>query len=64
MQENEGVMSRRSGNSRKTKSSSSSSSSKSIKSGKSIKEQAINEKMKLGELEALASFRKNKKQRS
>ena len=57
-------MSRRSGNSRKTKSSSSSSSSKSIKSGKSIKEQAIDEKMKLGELEALASFRKNKKQRS
>ena len=63
--ENEEVMSRRSGSSRKTKSSSSSSSSKSRKSGKSIKEQVIIEKMKLVELEALASFRENnKKQRS
>ena len=65
LQENEEVMSRRSGSSRKTKSSSSSSSSKSRKSGKSIKEQVIIEKMKLVELEALASFRENnKKQRS
>ena len=50
LQENEEVMSRRSGSSRKTKSSSSSSSSKSRKSGKSIKEQVVNEKMKLAEL--------------
>ena len=54
-------MSRRSGSSRKTKSSSSSSSSKSRKSEKSIKEQVINEKMELAELEALASFRKQQK---
>ena len=56
LQENKNVISRRSGNSRKTKSSSSS--SESIKPGKWIKEQVINEKMKLAELEALASFRK------
>ena len=56
MQENKNVISRRSENSRKTKSSSSS--SESIKPGKWIKEQVINEKMKLAELEALASFRK------
>ena len=61
LQENERVMSRRSGSSRKTKSSSSSSSSKSRKSGKSIKQQVINEKMKLAELEALASFKKQQK---
>ena len=54
-------MSRRSGSSRKTKSSSSSSSSKSRKSEKSIKEQVINKKMELAELEALASFRKQQK---
>ena len=47
LRENEEVMSRRSGSSRKTKSSSSSSSSKSRKPGKSIKEQIIYEKMKL-----------------
>ena len=58
LREFEEVMSRRYGSSRKTKSSSSSSSSKPRKSGKSIKEQVINEKMKLAELEALASFRK------
>ena len=56
LRENEEVMSRRSRSSRKTKSSSSSSSSKSRKSGKSIKEQVINEDMKLAELEF--SFRK------
>ena len=50
-------MSRRSRCSRKTKSSSSSSRSKSKKSGKLIKEQVINQKMRLAELEALASFR-------
>ena len=61
LRENEEVLSRRSGSSRKTKSSSSSSSSKSRKSGKSIKEQVINEKMKLAELEALASFREQQK---
>ena len=61
LQENEEVMSRRSRSSRKTKSSSSSSSSKSRKSGKSIKQQVINEKMKLAELEALASFKKQQK---
>ena len=61
LQENEEVMSRRSGISRKTKSSSSSSSSKSRKSGKSIKQQVINEKMKLAELEALVSFKKQQK---
>ena len=61
LQENEKVMSRRSGSSRKTKSSSSSSSSKSRKSGKSIKQQVINEKMKLAELEALVSFKKQQK---
>ena len=62
LQENERIMSRRSGSSRKTKSSSSSSSSKSRKSGKSIKQQqVINEKMKLAELEALASFKKQQK---
>ena len=55
-------MSRRSGSSRKTKLSNSSASSKSRKSGKSIKEQVVNEKMKLAELEALASFRKQQKQ--
>ena len=57
LRENEEVLSRRSGSSRKTKSSSSSSISKSRKSGKSIKEQVINEKMK----EALASFRTQQK---
>ena len=57
-QENEEVMSRRSGSSRKTKSSSSSSSFKSRKSGKSINKHVINEKMKLADLEVLASFRK------
>ena len=61
LQENERVMSRRSGSSRKTKSSSSSSSSQSRKSGKSIKQQVINEKMKLAELEALVSFKKQQK---
>ena len=61
LQENEEVMSRRSRSSRKTKSSSSSSSSKSRKSGKSIKDQVVNEKMELAELEALASFRKQQK---
>ena len=61
LQENERIMSRRSGSSRKTKSSSSSSSSKSRKSGKSIKQQVINEKMKLAELEALVSFKKQQK---
>ena len=61
LQENEEVMSRRSRSSRKTKSSSSSSSSKSRKSGKSIKQQVINEKMKLAELEALVSFKKQQK---
>ena len=61
LRENEEVMSRRSGSSRKTKSSSSSSSSKSRKSGKSIEEQVVNEKMKLAEIEALASFRKQQK---
>ena len=61
MQENEEVVSRRSGSSRKPKSSISGSSSKSKKSRKSIKEQVINEKMKLAELEALASFRKQQK---
>ena len=54
-------MSRRSGSSRKTKLSNSSASSKSRKSRKSIKEQVMNEKMKLAELEALASFRKQQK---
>ena len=44
LRENEEVMSRRSGSSRKTKSSSSSSTCKSRKSGKLIKEQVINEK--------------------
>ena len=53
-------MSRRSGSSKKMKLCSSSSSSKSRKSGKSIKEQVINEKMKLTELEAPASFREQK----
>ena len=48
-------MSRGSGSSRKTKSLSSSSSSKSRMSGKPIKEQVNNEKVKLAELEALAS---------
>ena len=61
LRENEEVMSRRSESSRKAKSSSSSFSSKSRKSGKSIKEQVINEKMKLAELEALASFREQQK---
>ena len=60
-QENEEVISRRSGSSRKTKSSSSSSSSKSRKYGKPINEQVINKKMKLAELEALVSFRKQQK---
>ena len=59
--ENEEAMSRRSRSSRKTKSSISSSSSKTRKSGKAIKEQVINENMKLAELEALASFRKQQK---
>ena len=58
LRENAEVTSRRSGSSRKTKSSSSSSSSNSRRTGKSIKEQVFNEKMKLSELEALASFRK------
>ena len=53
-------MSKRSGSSRKTKSSSGSS-SKSRSPRKSIKEQVINEKMKLAELEALASCRKQHK---
>ena len=61
LRENEEVMSRRSGSSRETKSSSSSSSSKSKKSGKSFKKQVINEKMKLAELESLASSRKQQK---
>ena len=61
LRENGEVMSRTSGSSRKTKSLSSSASSKSRKSGKSIKEQVINEKMKLAELEALASFRERQK---
>ena len=60
LQENEEVMSKRSGSSRKTKSSSGSS-SKSRSLRKSIKEQVINEKMKLAELEALASCRKQHK---
>ena len=50
-------MSRRSRCSRKTKSSSSSSRSKSRESRKLIKDQVINQKMKLAELEALSSFR-------
>ena len=54
-------MSRRFGSSRKTKSPSSSSSCKSRNSGKSIKDQVINEKMKLAKLQALASFRKQQK---
>ena len=61
MWENEEVMSRGSGSSRKTKSSSSSSSSKSRMSGKPIKEQVNNEKVKLAELEALASSWKQQK---
>ena len=61
LRENEEVMSRRSGSSRKAKSSTSSSSSKSRKSGKSIREQVITEKMKLAQLEALASFRNQQK---
>ena len=61
LQENEEVLSRRSVSFRKKKSSSSSSSSTSRKSGKSIKEQLINEKIKLAELEALASFKKQHK---
>ena len=60
LQENEEVMSKRSGSSRKTKSSSGSS-SESRSPRKSIKEQVINEKMKLAELEALASCRKQHK---
>ena len=54
-------MSRRSGSSKKTKSSISSSSPKSIKSGRSIKDQVIREKMKLAELDALATFREHQK---
>ena len=54
-------MSRRSGSSKKTKSSSSSSSPKSIKSGKSIKDQFIHEKMKIAEVEAIATFREQQK---
>ena len=60
LQENEEVMSKRSGSSRKTKSSSGSSST-SRSPRKSIKEQVINQKMKLAELEALASCRKQHK---
>ena len=52
------LQSRRSGSSKKIKLLSSSSSSQSRKSGKSIKEQVINEKMKLSEWEELASSRK------
>ena len=54
-------MSRRSRGSRKAESSSSISSSKPRKSGKSIKKQVVNEKMKLAQLEELASFRKQQK---
>ena len=54
-------MLRRSGSSKKIKSSSSNSSPKSIKSGKSIKDQFIHEKMKIAELEALATFREHQK---
>ena len=54
-------MSRRSGSSKKTKSSISSSSPKSIKSGRSIKDQVIREKMKLAELDVLATFREHQK---
>ena len=63
LQENEEVISRRSGCSRKTKlpGSKSISKSKCRSSGKSIKEQDINEKMKLAKLEALASFRQQQK---
>ena len=50
LRENEEIMSRRSESSRNSKSSSLSSSSNSRKSGKSIKEQVINEKMKLTKL--------------
>ena len=57
------VRSRRSRSAIKTKSSSSGSSSKSRKSGKSIKEQVINKKMKISELEVLASFRKQQKRK-
>ena len=65
LQENEEVISRRSGCSRKTKlpGSKSISKSKCRSSGKSIKEQDINEKMKLAKLEALASFRQQQKNR-
>ena len=61
LRENEEVMSRRSGSSIKNKLSSSCSRSKCKKSEKSIKEQVINEEVKLAELEALGSFRKQQK---